>query len=219
MVDAIALFKDDSLVAVPGQEEKYSSYGYNLLAAAIQRAAGKPFPQFVEDEIFEPLGLKHTSFDDVRFPLPHRARRYSYYHPDTYARSDKLYVVPTRDYSYNMGGGNIVSTAEDLVRFGRVFVHPGFLTRESLDLLLSPLTPEVESAWTYGWAVRRDDAGRRYLRITGAKPGVQAALLVYPDYDLVVSILSNCWGIGAESAEMVVGLPERVADVLLPPAE
>jgi CubicO group peptidase (beta-lactamase class C family) len=103
---AVELFADDSLLFEPGTGYSYSSYGYNLLAAAIERASGRRFADFVRSEILDPLGLQQTRFDDVRFPVERRAERYSYYHPTDYRARDSVWLVPRWDYSYNQGGGN-----------------------------------------------------------------------------------------------------------------
>jgi len=88
--DVLALFKDDTLVAPPGTKASYSSYGYNLIAAAIQSASGAKYQDYVNREIISKLGLTNTGFDDVRRVQPHRARRYSYFDPWTFARSKRL---------------------------------------------------------------------------------------------------------------------------------
>jgi serine beta-lactamase-like protein LACTB, mitochondrial len=200
---ALVVFANDSLVAVPGSERVYSSSNYNLLAAMIESVTGKTFQEVVKQEIFLPLKLANTSFDDVLRPLPHRARRYSFYHPWTYAESSELYVVPTWDYSFNLGGGNIVTTASDLATFGAALSRPGFLTAEQLDLL-----------YDEEWFGASDDRGRRYLMATGANPGLQAGLAVYRDLGVVAVVLSNTWGIGSRSAEMV-NLAPKLAGMCL----
>lgn len=217
-VQALELFADDSLVFEPGAGYGYSSYGYNLLAAAVERASGRLFTEFVRDEILAPLGLEDTRFDDVRFPVARRAERYSYYHPTDYRERDSVWLVPRWDYSYNLGGGNLISTAEDLARFGQAFVEPGFLSPESLERVHERQGPEGgEGSWSYGWFVREDDAGRRFLRINGSNAGLQAALVVYPEQAVSVAVLSNTWGLGSRSAEMVVELPARVAERCMDP--
>ncbi len=214
--DALRLFRDDPPLSAPGSRYSYSSYGYNLLAAAIQAAAGRPFPQYVREAILEPLGLADTQFDDARRPALDRARGYSYYDLATSAERERPILVPEWDYSYNMGGGNMSSTPEDLVRFGQAFVRPGFFSREALALFYTPQrTPVAESPWSFGWFVttEAEDGGgaTRRLHITGAFPGVQAALYVYPDRQVVVAITANTWGVGSRSGEMVSELPRRLA--------
>ncbi len=213
--DALAIFKDDSLVAETGTKYSYSSFGYNLIAAAIQQAAGKPYAQFIEETIFRPLHLEHTSFDDVRKVVRHRARSYSWVDLQTFAELKEPIRAPDGDYSYNMGGGNILTTAEDLVKFGQAFVKPGFFSAKTLEMFyITQRTPQAESPWSYGWFVRRDSSGHRYLQISGTFAAIQAGMVVFPDQGIVVAVTSNTWGIGASSGELVIGLPERMAKMV-----
>jgi CubicO group peptidase (beta-lactamase class C family) len=210
--EAIKLFKDDELLSEPGTKYQYSSFGYNLLALAIENAAKKPFEKFVEDEIFKPLDMQNTQFNDVRFIIENRARYYSFYDPITFTPSEKILRVPDFDYSYNMGGGNIITTAEDLAKFGQAFTKAGFFEQKYLEMLYK--RQRKDSPWSYGWFVPEDSekTGKR-LHITGAFPGVQACLFVYPDEDLSIAILSNTWGIGSNSGEMVSTVPEKIAEI------
>ena len=62
-----------------------------------------------------------------------------------------------------------------------------------------------------GWFVSRPRAEEREIHVSGSNVGLQAAVFIYPDFDLVVAILSNTWGRNSRSAEMVDGLPRRIA--------
>jgi CubicO group peptidase (beta-lactamase class C family) len=190
--DAVRFFADEPLEFTPGSEASYSSSNYNLLAAAIEEVTGVAFQDVVESQILEPLELEYTSFDDVLRVLPARARRYSFYHPWTYQESETLFVVPTWDYSFNWGGGNMVSTAEDLARFGESLMRPGLLPSEQYELLISE-----------DWFGSTDDEGRLLVSATGANPGLQAAIAVCPEHRISAAVLSNTWGIGSRSGEMV----------------
>ena len=50
--------------------------------------------------------------------------------------TDELFVVPAWDYSFNVGGGNIISTAKDVARFGEALMQPGLLPAAELSLLM-----------------------------------------------------------------------------------
>ena len=215
--DVLPLFKDDTLVAAPGTAWNYSSYGYNLIGAAIQSASGTKYQDFVNREIIAPLGLKDTGYDDVRFVLPHRARRYSYFDPWTFAiDSVHLYRVPDWDYSHNPAGGNMYSTAADLARFGRAVEKPGLLSKESLALLMKrPKVGAVESSMSFGFFVSPDTAAHRRINIGGSNAGLQSGLSIYPDDDLVIAVISNTWGIGSPSGEMTGALPLRLAAICM----
>ena len=131
--------------------------------------------------------------------------------------SHAVYRVPDWDYSHNTAGGNMYASAEDLARFGRAVMRPGFLSRESLTLLFTaPRVDTATSRMSFGFFVVEPAAGvPRRLNINGSNAGLQAALYVWPDDDVVVVVLSNTWGIGSSSGDMVTTIPERVGRVCL----
>lgn len=188
-MDAIELFAADSLLFEPDSDARYSSSNYNLLAAAIEGATGKPFVDFVRESILVPLSLHETSFDDVRRIRQHRARRYSFYHPWNYEESDSVWVVPIWDYSFNPGGGNMISTAHDVARFGDALTSPGLLPAEQWERLVE----------LFG---QTDEQGRRYVYASGANPGLQAGLAIFPEQRVSAAVLSNTWGKGSRSGDM-----------------
>lgn len=211
--DIVSLVANDTLIDNPGDSYHYSSYGYNLLAAAIQSATHKPFATVVDELLFRPLKLNDTRFDDIRIVIDKRARHYAYNDPWTYAVTTELRRVPEFDYSYNMGGGNIITTAEDLVKFGQVVIRPGRLTRGALSLTQTEKRgAKTATNWGLGWFVNPDSAGHRMIHVNGSFPGTQAALYVYPDDDIAVSVISNTWGVGASSGEMATTLPMAMAE-------
>jgi CubicO group peptidase (beta-lactamase class C family) len=197
--EALEVFRDDALLSVPGAKESYSSSNYNLLAAIIEHIGGERFTEIMEQEVFDPLGLHASSFDDVTRVLSHRARRYSFYRAWDYTESDELYTIPMWDYSFNTGGGNITATASDVARFGAALVSPGLLKDEQFDVI-------------YNWF--GDDAGARFIYASGANPGLQAGLAVYPEAQVSVAVLSNTWGIGSRSAEMAL-LAQKLAKMCI----
>jgi serine beta-lactamase-like protein LACTB len=215
--EILPLFKDDTLVAPPGTKASYSSYGYNLIANAIQSASGVKYQDYVNSEIISRLGLKNTGFDDVRRVLPHRARRYSFFNPWTFAvDSNAVFRVPDWDYSHNMAGGNMYSTAADLALLGRAIEQPGLMSKESLALLYRrPRVGSVQAPMSFGFFVSDSTAPHRLLNIGGSNAGLQAGLYVYPDDDLVIVVLSNTWGIGSNSGEMGGVLLSRLAAICM----
>lgn len=202
--DALEVFRDASLVNQPGGERVYSSSNYNLLAAVVESVTGMAFQDWVRESILDPVGMPGTRFDEALAVIPNRAARYSFYHPWTYQESEELLRVPTWDYSFNLGGGGLLSTARDLVRLAGRLTAPGLLEREALALLLSE-----------DWFGRRTPDGEPWVLVTGANPGVQAGLAIYPERGTSAAVLSNTWGLGSRSAEMA-GLAAKLAQACLP---
>jgi len=208
-------FKDDPLRAKAGAEYQYSSYGYNLLGLAVERAMQLSFADYVRQQILLPLGLRRTRFDDARNPTA-MAKLYSFYDLKTFADLPNAIPVPTMNYSHNMGGGNMSTTAEELVKFGAALLRPGFLPRAQHDLLFSQPTFGGEaSSMTFGFFAQKAGAERR-LSISGSNQGFQAGLMIYPDRGLTVAVLSNTWGVGSRSGDMVSALPSQLADLCAP---
>jgi len=216
--DIVALFAADTLVVRPATKYSYSSPGYNLLAAALQAAEKKPYQQIVQDDLFGPLGLHDTEFDDVRAVIPYRARHYTFYELVNFKEVSSPQRVPDWDYSHNMAGGNIITTANDLVRYADAVIEGSVLDSTSRRLLETrPRLDTVESTMAFGWFISAPGAKPRRLYINGSNAGVQAGLYAYPDSHLHIAIISNTWGIGSRSGELAGSgendLPARLAKV------
>jgi len=189
--EAVSVFAADELLFTPGSDAKYSSSNYNLIAALAEQITGQNFKDVVKKGVFAELSLTETMFDNALRPLPFRARRYSYYHPWSYAESNEPFLVPVWDYSFNTGGGNIMATATDVARFGGALTKPGLLPEEELKLLQST-----------EWFGDIDDDGQGFIFASGANPGVQAGLAIIPESGIAAVVLSNTWGLGSRSGEM-----------------
>jgi len=59
-----AILEKEELHSEPGQKYRYSNPGYALLAIVVHRVSGKPFGDFLDQEIFKPLGMSNTFVDD-----------------------------------------------------------------------------------------------------------------------------------------------------------
>jgi CubicO group peptidase (beta-lactamase class C family) len=76
VTEALAVFKDDPLVHEPGTRFLYSTYGYTLLGAAVEGAAGESFLNYLRKNVLEPAGMERTTADDI-FAICNRAQAIS----------------------------------------------------------------------------------------------------------------------------------------------
>jgi len=127
--DSLNRFKDDPLVAPPGTKWVYSTYGYVLASAAIEKASGQDFLSYMHDKVFLPLGMQDTVADESDKIIPDRARWYTVVADGSYRNT------PYEDLSYKWAGGSFLSTAEDLVRFGSALLKAGFLKQDTLTMI------------------------------------------------------------------------------------
>ncbi len=212
---AVMAIRDMPLVHDPGSDYSYSSGNYNIIAAALEQAYGRSFASILDSVLLSPMGLYDTELLNVQRPTPRLARNYTLYDLWTYADLTELQVVPTWDFSFNPGGGGMISTAKDLARFGEAFLAPGFFTQPELDRFYTLISTEPESPWSFGWFVGQTDTGTRRLRISGATQGVMASLYVLPDEGVVASAIVNSWTRNARDGELIFEGVERIIKAYL----
>jgi CubicO group peptidase (beta-lactamase class C family) len=191
--ESLEKFQDDPLLFVPDTGFAYSTYGFVLLGAAMEGASGEDFPTLMRRLVFEPLGLRHTLAEHAALPAQSPSRFYDHVTP--YSTDESVVPSPALDFSAKWAGGGLLSTAEDLVRFGSAHIEPGnegFLKSETLDLLFTPRTRHLGIfGHGLGWACAPDLHLRRRVFHFGAGSGGTAVLFVYPGQAACAAILAN----------------------------
>ncbi len=186
--DALSIFRNDSLQFRPGEQFGYSTFGYVLLSAVIESAAGEPFVSFVRRRVIDPIGMRHTVAEYPDSIIPYRARFYS--------RKDSLSAIhnaPFVDNSNKWAGGGYLSTTEDLALFGQSMSTAGLLKRGTMDVLWTSMRTADGKPTNYGvgWSVNTDSSGRRMISHSGGSVGGTALLFIFPEERLVFAFLFN----------------------------
>jgi CubicO group peptidase (beta-lactamase class C family) len=209
-VEGLTLFADESLRFQPGTEYRYSNYGWILVSAAIEAAAGEPFYTFIQKRVFEPLGMTDTIPDSATGAIPDRAMAYFPRGGDPKYGTDG---GPRRtDYSCYAGGAAFLSTPSDMVRFGLAvnsgkLLQPG--TVESLQTS-QRLTSGEETGYGLGWDLETVTLAGEQTTLVGHDGlwmgGPIASLMTFPGRGIVVAVTSNVayadtHGIGVKLAQ------------------
>jgi len=187
VVAGLAIFQNDPLISSPGTQFNYSSYGFNLLSAAIEKACAEDFLSCMRDLVFSPLGLRSTVADEPSELIEQRARFYTHW------KDKPLENAPYTDNSYKWAGGGFLSSSEDLVRFGNALLEPGYLKKESLALLFASQKTKSgeETGYGMGWFILKSKSGKRIFDHSGGSTGASSELILYPDEHLVVAMVCN----------------------------
>jgi serine beta-lactamase-like protein LACTB len=196
VLDGLSSFAADSLLFQPGTAYQYSTYGYNLVGAVVQAAAGRPFLDFLEAEIMSPLGMEDTGPDFADRPVPNRA---SFYFPKTESQTRLgIEEAPQIDQSCKWPGGGLVSTPSDLVRFGLAMLAGRLLQPETLTMLqtLQRLDSGEPTEYGLGWFIHEVRLGpgappTRIVGHGGSSIGGTTGFMTFPEHGLVVAIMSN----------------------------
>jgi CubicO group peptidase (beta-lactamase class C family) len=213
----LALFAGDPLVAAPGEEFNYTTFGYSLIGLALEGATGERYFELLNEKILGPASIQGIAVDDMFMIVPGRVEFY-----DPVADYEDL--LPAETYgpvinaahlnsAYKIPGGGLVGTAEAVARFGALHLPGGLLPESALPELFAVQKTRAgaETGMALGWHVSRDGKGRRLFSHSGSQQGCRAFLAVYPDDSLVVAVLSNMGGLPDD----IASLSERIAEAFL----
>lgn len=177
----IKRFKDKPLDFEPGSKFAYSNSGYVLLGAIIEKVSGQRYRDFLKANIFDPLGMSHTDYDDTAAIVPNRAAGYA-----GDLETDSVKNAAFLDMSIPHAAGALASTVGDLAIWDRALRDGKLISKESYDELYKP----VHNDYAFGWVVRTRD-GHRMIGHGGGINGFATELDRYPDDKLCVVVLSN----------------------------
>ena len=199
VTDSLRVFVDDPLVAPPGEEFYYSSYGFNLLGAAVETATSSRFGEAVTATVLQPLGMKRTS---VGRPPMGGTRFYEV------TGRRRAIAAPFIDLSDRYPSGGFLSTAEDLVRLGLGVTDPAFLSDRSRTLLFTSQRTRAGEATGYGFGFEVGEspvgpvAGH-----TGNVVGGTAGLFIHPRTRVVLALVTNVGFVTAPRPPDLSGTP------------
>ncbi len=199
MQESLQIFASDPLVAKPGTEFNYSTYGYTVVGCVMEGAASEKFTDYVRKNIFQPAGMEQTRDDDFFTVIPHRTR---WYHKD---KSGIVRNAGVLDSSYKIPGGGIISSADDMGRFEAAILGDKLLQHATRDLMWTSLkTAEgKQTGYGLGWGIL-DKFGLHILAHTGGQQGTSTAFAVVPDRRAGVVLLANMDSVDVDQLAMQI---------------
>jgi CubicO group peptidase (beta-lactamase class C family) len=195
----------------PGTRYRYSNSGYVLLGYILEQVAGMPYAEFLQQNLFTPLGMADTGVDHNLSVMPHRAQGYdAHLQGPTIAR----YVDMTVPFS----AGDLYSTTHDLWKWEKALFGGKVLSPESLAKMTTP----NQDTYALGIEVQQI-AGRKVYVHGGAIEGFKTSLAYFPNDNVTIVVLSNL-GAAVEKmtdglAAILFGIPVELApETAAPPA-
>ena len=137
LADTVRALAGVPLYFQPGTGWRYS-YADDVLGRLVEVVAGMPFERFLKTRLFEPLGMTHTGFYLPESDLPLLATLYKHGSTGELEPSDApMLGSPTDPNRWPSGGGGLISTAADYLRFAQMLENGGSLEGKRI---LSPVT-------------------------------------------------------------------------------
>ena len=189
--ELLARFKDKPLEFTPGEKMAYSNSGYILLGYVVEKASGMSYADFVQANIFTPLGMSDSGYDSNASIIARRAAGYTRV-GETLVNADFVHM------SIPHAAGGLYSTTEDLLRWQRGLYGGKLLSAASLTKMTTPF----KSDYALGLGV--NTGKRKMYSHGGGIEGFNTHLAYYPETQVTVVALGNVNG-GAP-AEIVTKL-------------
>ena len=202
--ESIGMFNDSPLRFPSGSVFSYSSYNYTLLSAMIEGASGKDFLSFMKEDVFNPLGIDHIEGETSSIS-PENISKFYEIEENQYKETFKV------NNSNKWAGGGFIATSTDLVKLGNAFLNHKLLDKQTTETLIEPviLTNGKINKQNYaiGWRnnttkkILDKDQEIQILHHAGIAAGSTSIFILFPEYDLSISILMNRSGTASKLFE------------------
>lgn len=189
VTEALDIFKEDTLLFVPGTDYSYSSYGWNLLSAVVEGASGEEFLPFIYENVFGPLDMRNTVAEHMDSIIPNRG---GYYVRSGRSLNSPIVNAPYVDNSYKWAGGGFVSTPEDLLKFARGLMYGDILSEDTRNTLWATQHHADGEASGYGIGFS-DGMAMEHRRVGhgGGSVGGNSWFNMYVDDGVAMAVTTN----------------------------
>jgi CubicO group peptidase (beta-lactamase class C family) len=197
------LKRQEELQAAPGEEYNYNNSAFILCAEIVARISGQSFPEFMEENVFAPLGMNSSVVRaDPSVVIPGASQGYV---------SDSTGFHEAGDLYAAYGAGGIYTTVEDFSKWMGNFSNPVIGGEEVVNRLVTVDTLNNGDTMTYALGIGVDEfRGLKNYSHGGADIAHRAFLVYFPEIDAGVVAMSNngnfnSGGIAYEMAELYFG--------------
>lgn len=169
----------------PGSDFRYGNPGYTLLGFIIEKVSGQSYGDFLEANIFGPLGMKASGYENPQRIIKNRATGYRFLPGEPVAN------VPYAEMVGFFSAGGIYSTTEDLLLWDQALYTNKLLSSKSLEEMYTPVKEMFPGkGYAYGvWTSTKH--GRREVAHGGNMAGFITYLARYPSDRVTIIVLSN----------------------------
>lgn len=206
--DNAAMFKiivdqKPAVYAQPNKKFEYCNTNYALLALIIEKVSGQSYAQFMQESIFQPLGMKDTwvySVEEAK-KHPHYAKGHlanGKYEPETYADD----VV---------GDKGIYSSVTDMLIWDQALYSERFLKKSTIDLAFTGYSNEHKGKRNYGYGWRMIDDGKnpKIVYHNGWWHGFNSLFFRRPADRTTIIVLSNKYNRGTYQMKDVLAVLDK----------
>lgn len=186
--ELVTLFSAQPFDFAPGEEQIYNNSAFFLLGLVVEKVSGLSYEAFVQQHLFDRVGMKSSYYCSERTIHKNHAHGY-----DT--DESTLVLKAYLDHSWPYAAGSLCSNAVDLVAWNTALHGGKVLTAASYKEMTSPGVLNDGTPIRYGMGIGLADIGGRHaVAHGGGINGFLSESEYYPDEDLVIVVLLNTAG-------------------------
>jgi len=200
----------------PGTVWAYSNHAFNLLGQLVEDISGQPFAEYMQDNVFGPLGMERTDYLRSERVREEVAQGYNF-------SRGKLKPVKYLNIVVR-GAGSVFSSVEDMCRYATALLGGGaneqgrVLEPETLSLMMEPHYRLDERLPAMGLSFLLDDLdGHLVAGHDGGWPGFVSFMMLCPEEELGIVAFANATSLAPHEASQ--NLLRRMLDLPEPASE
>jgi CubicO group peptidase (beta-lactamase class C family) len=166
----------------PGDHFDYSNLGYGILGTVVSRVSGRSYADFLHNEVFLPLGMRHASLGLDPNLGKYMATRYS---SELGARPVAISGTP--------GASAVYCSAHDLALFALLHLKARLPNQKQIisDSAIDAMQELSSDQYGMGWSINKDLFGYRGVLGQGGTDDAYARLQMIPSEGIAVIALAN----------------------------
>lgn len=183
MVD---FFKDEPVDFTPGEKFEYNNSGYIVLGYLIELTSGKTYEEFIQENVFDKVGMENSFDASDRKVIKNRAYGY---HKKSYGFVNKTVI----SYSVPFSSGSLMSTLDDMLKWQNALNQNVLLRQENLAKAFTrqSLNNGEKIEYGYGWHIKNSESTPTREH-GGSIFGFKSMGVYLPNKDIYVLGFSNC---------------------------
>jgi Carboxylesterase family/Beta-lactamase len=181
-------------------------HGYVLLGMVIEKVSGLSYAEFLQKNIFDPLGMKDSGYDRQSTILPQRASGYM-------RKDHHIENADFIDMSIPNAAGSVYSTVEDMYRWNEAVANGKLLSAASIEAMFKVYSETLLQGQHYGYGVvLAERFGKTLYYHGGGVKGFETVLQRYPKEHVSIVVMENLdptapWNVGDQIASCLFHQP------------
>lgn len=188
LYDALSLFKDRDLLFEPGTQYSYTTYGYTVLGAVIEKITKNTFEEYMKKNIWAKAKMTNTGVEKFKVKMDNKSELYSRNNG-----KGKAKIAKENNLSNRIPAGGFYTTLGDMLKFGNAVLNQTFIKESTFNLMRKHHSLEKENnAYGFGWFLYASKPNEGDLiGHPGGQTGNTSFLFIVPSKKAVSVILAN----------------------------